>query len=192
MRIRTFGMWLVMMLLLHGCASPAPQSGTEATAKPKGLQLFDANTQPRFNFYLACVSQTVNCEIIERQFDDWADTRHLTVHSVAANDPAFATGKPSSPAEQAKPYRVSVRYTPEMAAANNSLAGAGRGMPIMSYAATVHVFDAATGDLLKTMSFHDEKMIDQNLGSANPYLQAQIRAFLSHLDPQYVKGGSAS
>lgn len=191
MRIQALGIGLAV-LFLQGCASPAPQAGTNAPAVSKRVQLFDADTQPRFNFYLACTSKTVNCDIIERQFDDWADTRHLTVHSVAVNDPAFSTGKPSSATEQSKPYRLAVRYAPEMAGASNSLAGAGHGMPIVSYVATVHVFDATTGDLLKTMSFHDEKMIDQNQGSANPYLQAQIRAFLSHLDPQYVKGGSAS
>lgn len=188
MRIWMIGMCLVMMSLLQGCAGAAPQGDA---GHSKGLQLFDTDGRPRFNFYLACTSRTVNCEIIERQFDDWAAIRHLTVHSVAVNDPALSTGKPSSAAEQARPYRLTVRYAPEMAGADNSLAG-GHGMPIVSYTATVHVFDAVSGAFLKTMSFHDEKMVDRDQGSANPYLHAQIRAFLDHLDPGYAKGGSVS
>lgn len=52
-------------------------------------------------------------------------------------------------------------------------------------AACRHDGRVAGGALLKTMSFHDEKMIDQSQGSANPYLQMQIRAFLDHSDPGF-------
>jgi hypothetical protein len=178
-------------LLLQGCASTAPVGDSGAQAHG-GVQLFKADGGPRFNFYLACTSRTVNCAIIEREFDAWADTHQMTVHSVASDDPAFSTGKASQARDQTQPYRLAVRYSPEMAASNNSLSGGGQGLPVMSYTATINVFDAATGKLLKTSAFHDQKMIDQSQGAANPYLKAQVRAVLSHLDPAYVKGASAS
>ena len=191
MQIRTLTRLFLGTLLLQGCASTAPvgDSGTQTHA---GVQLFNADGGPRFNFYLACTSRTVNCEIIEREFDAWTDTHRMTGHSVSPGDPAFSTGKPSPAQDQAQPYRLALRYSPEMAASDNALSGGGQGLPIMSYTATINVFDAATGKLLKTSAFHDQKMIDQSQGSATPYLKAQVRAVLSHLDPAYVKGVRAS
>ncbi|RDI98890.1 hypothetical protein DVT68_10315 [Dyella solisilvae] len=183
---------MLAALCLHGCASTASVGAGGATASRGPLQLFGADAKPRFEFYLACTSKTVNCEIVERAFDDWADWRHLSVHAVAPNDPAFSNGTPSATGDQARPYRVVVRYVPEMALSNSAMMSGGHGPPLVSYTATVHVFDSASGSLLKTQSFHDETVVDQAEGAANPYLNAQIRAFLGHLDPAYAKGGASS
>ncbi|WP_114240267.1 hypothetical protein [Dyella sp. C9] len=180
--------WAVAALpcLLAGCAT----TGAGGAVPP---QLFDADAHARFSFYFSCVSKTVNCEIVERQFDAWATMHHVTMHTVARDDPAFSAGKPSQPTEQAVPYRLAVRYSPEMAPSQNSLAGTGgTGLPMVSYAGTAQIFDSTSGSLLKTQSYHDQKMADQDHGAANPYLQAQVEAFLGHLDPAYAKARPSS
>ena len=186
MRVWTFSAWVMLILLLQGCASTASSPGTGAT-KSGAVQLFDADAKPRFNIYLSCASRTVNCDIVERAFDTWADGRHLTLHTVSHDDAAFVQGQPSRTQDQSLPYRLAVRYAPEMGTFSNSMTGTGTGLPVVSYKATVQVFDAATGSLLKTMSFHDEKTADDG-GTANPYLKAQVQAFLGRLDPGHAKG----
>jgi hypothetical protein len=109
------------------------------------------------------------------------------MHAVARDDSAFSQGQPSRTQDPSQPYRLAVRYSPEMGTFGDSMTGTSTGLPVVSYKATVQVFDAGTGTLLKTMSFHDEKTADQS-GAANPYLKAQVQAFLGRLDPQYAKG----
>ena len=164
-------------LLLQGCVS-AP-SGEDAP------QLFGADGAARFHAYLACVSDTVNCAIVERAFDRWADARHLTLDTVLPENQAF-TSTPSVMAEQRLPYRVAIRYAPDLSAPDNPLGG-GSMKPAMSYTATIRVFDAATGRLLKSGSYKDHQIIDAASGSANPYIDAGVLSFLGHLDHGYGK-----
>lgn len=169
----------VLGLLLSACAS-APGTGQAP------VQLFGAQDAPRFHAYLACTSNTVDCAIVQRAFDRWSDERHITLDAVAPNNPAFITGTPSPAAEQSQPYRVTMRYAPDLSAPANPMGG-GSMRPMISYNATVHVFDATTGRLLKTMSFKNKAIIDQDSGPANPYIDAQVHAFLKQFDPAYAK-----
>jgi hypothetical protein len=165
--------------LLTGCASTPATSGA-------GAQLFGANDMPHFHAYLACTSNTVDCSIVEREFDRWAGARHVKLDTVMPDDQAFSAGTPSPAAERSVPYRLTVRFVPDLSAPSNPLGGGS--MPLMiSYAASVQVFDAETGHLLKTMSFKDKAVIDQNGGVANPYINAQVKTFLKHIDPTYEK-----
>jgi hypothetical protein len=183
MRLRAWAYGVLGVLLLQG-AGPA-RAGS-------GVPLFAEDGQPHFSFYLACVSKTVNCEIIERIFDGWADDRGLSIHAITPDEAArFPADPPQSPGG-AEAYRVAVRYAPEMASVSNSLQSASTGSPVVSYAATVRVFDAASGKLLKTMTWHKETMVDRDQAAANPYLDAQVRDFLKHFDPSYAIGATAS
>ena len=164
-------------LLLHGCAS-APSGGDT-------LSLFDANGAPRFHAYLACVSDTVNCAIVERAFDRWADARHLALDTVLPENQAFAA-VPSPASERNLPYRVTLRYAPDLSAPDNPLGG-GSMKPAISYTATIHVFDAATGRLLKSGSYKDHQIIDASQGPANPYIDAGVLSFIGHVDRSYAK-----
>lgn len=177
--MRTRALKLVVWAVLLGQGVSVPVHAGER------VQLFADNGAPRFHLYLACVSKTVNCEIIQRDFDDWAGARQLDLHAVGTDDPAFAADMASAAAEQDQPYRVVVRYAPEMGLGANGLPNGGSGPPLLSYAATVRVFDAGSGKLLKTMNWRDERAVDQ-AGAANPYLAAQVRGFLKHLDPTYA------
>jgi hypothetical protein len=165
--------------LLNGCAS-TPTTGDAAA------QLFGANDTPRFHAYMACTSNTVDCAIVERAFDRWADARHVKLDTVMPDNQVFSAGAPSPVAERSTPYRLTMRYVPDLSAPSNPLGGGS--MPLMiSYTASVQVFEAETGRLLKTMSFKDKAVIDQNGGAANPYINAQVKTFLKHVDPAYVK-----
>lgn len=168
---------------LSGCAST---STTGEVAAP----LFGADHAPNFHAYLACTSTTVNCSIVERAFDRWADARHVDLDTVMADNQAFSAGVPSLAREQSVPYRLTMRYAPDLSAPANPLGGGS--MPLMiSYTAYVQVFDAGTGRLLKTMSFKDKSVIDQNGGVANPYIDAQVEMFLRHIDPTYGKSSAS-
>jgi len=167
-------------LLLHGCASAPGDAGT--------VSLFDADGAPRFHAYLACVSKTVNCAIVENAFDRWAEARHVTLDAVPPENEAFAA-RPSPAAERNLPYRVTLRYAPDLSAPDNPLGG-GSMKPAISYTATIHVFDASTGRLLKSGSYKDRQIIDASQGSANTYIDAGVRSFIGQVDRAYAKVAS--
>ncbi|AIF46500.1 hypothetical protein HY57_04095 [Dyella japonica A8] len=169
------------LLLLQGMSTPA-RAGSS-------VQLFKDDGAPRFSFYLACVSKTVQCEIIEQMFGHWADDRQVTVHSLTPDEAARFPADPVSPSADT-PYLITVRYAPEMASVSNSLDAGSSGLPIVSYVANVRVFDTSSGKLVKSMTWHQERMADRDHGSANPYLEAQVRDFLKHLDPSYKPAAS--
>ena len=182
MRIRTFASVFVGTWLLSACAS--------APGTSDAVQLFGSNDTPRFHAYVACTSNTVNCAIVGRAFDSWAGDRRVSLDTVSPDDKAFIAGTPSPAAERTLPYRLAVRYATDMSAPANPMGG-GSMTPMISYVATVQVFDASTGRLLKTMSFKDKILIDQSGGTANPYINAQVRGLLKHVDAGYA-GSSAS
>lgn len=182
MRIGTSIGTLLATLLFSACAS-APSGDAP-------VQLFGAQDAPRFHAYLACTSNTVDCAIVQRAFDRWADDRHVMLDTVAPDNRLFMTGTASPADEQAQPYRITMRFVPDLSAPANPMGG-GSMRPMISYNATVHVFEASTGRLLKTMSFKDKAIIDQDSGQANPYINAQVHGFLKQLDPAYAKASAS-
>jgi hypothetical protein len=113
------------------------------------------------------------------------------LHSVEANDGSFKQGQSSGKHEQAMPYRVAVQYLPWIKPAYTvTTMGSGSGgsyPPLIGYAATIYVFDSATGQLLQSLPSHAQKAADSTKGAANPYLRAQVYGFLSNIDPTYVQ-----
>jgi len=176
MRSRAMAFGVMGLLFLQGMGIPA-RAGSS-------VQLFTDDGAPRFAFYLACVSKTVQCEIIERMFGHWADDRQVTVHSVTPDQAARFPVDPASSSTDT-PYRITLRYAPEMASLSNSLDAGSSGLPMVSYVANVRVFDTSSGKLVKSMTWHKEATVDRDQGAANPYLDAQVRDFLKHLDPTY-------
>lgn len=179
MRLRTFVCVVLGVWILQGIGAPARAASS--------VQLFGDDGSPRFSFYLACISKTVNCEIIERMFGRWADDRKLSVNTVTPEEAARPPENPAQGQSGSNPYRVTVRYAPEMASVSNSLVSASKGPPLVSYVANVRVFDSASGKLVKSMTWRKEEMADRDQGGANPYLDAQVHDFLKHLDPTYTK-----
>lgn len=175
------------VVLFPGCiAAWGLRCATTCTIGDEAAPLYGANDAPNFHAYLACTSTTVNCSIVQRAFDRWADSRHVAMDTVTPDNQAFYVGVPSPASERSVPYRLTMRYTPDLSAPANPLGGGS--MPMMtSYFASVQVFDAQTGRLLKTMSFKDQAVVDRSGGAANPYINAMVASFLKHLDPTYAK-----
>lgn len=193
MRIRRLAISAVVAMVLQGGVGTG---GVMSTAQQQGLQslqLFGADASPRFTFYLACTSDSVNCITVENAFTDWATDRHVTLHAVESSDGAFRTGQSSRPSDQAVPYRVSVHYMPWITPGynNTSLSGGGGSFPaVIGYSATISVFDSATGKLLQTVPVRaeqtaDDKGADKKAG-ANPYIRSSVRSFLVSLDSAYA------
>lgn len=193
MRIRMSAMSAIAAMALQGCGgtgaviSPAQQQGLQS------LQLFAADASPRFTFYLACTSDSVNCITVENAFSDWAADRHVSMRAVEPGDGAFRAGQSPRSSDQALPYRVAVRYLPWITPGydNTSLSGGGGSYaPVIGYSATISVFDSATGKLLQTVPVRaertaDDKNADKKAG-ANPYIRSSVRSFLVSLDPAYA------
>lgn len=186
MRIRMFAMSAVVATVLQGCVgtgaimSPAQQQDLQS------LQLFNADASPRFTFYLACTSDSVNCITIENAFTEWANDRHVTLRAVDPNDASFRADQPSRLADQGAPYRLAVHYAPWMSSGMTVTSldkQGGSYPPVIGYSATIQVFDSATGKLLQTLPVRTQRTADSSKGPANPYLRAEVRDFLANLDP---------
>lgn len=190
MRIRVMG---VIAMLLQGCAAPGAIMSPAQQQSLQSLQLFGADASPRFTFYLACTSDSVNCITVENAFSDWASDRHVTLLAVEASDGSFRNDRPSRSKDQTRPYRVAVHYSPWITAgySNPSLSGGGGSFaPVVGYSATISVFDAVSGKLLQTVPVRaertaDDKNADKKAG-ANPYIRSAVRSFLVSLDPAYA------
>jgi hypothetical protein len=186
MRIRILVIGAVAALALQACVGDKPLVDAAAQSNLQSLQLFNKDASPRFTFYLACSSDTVNCGNVENWFDQWADARHVTLRKVEANDASFAAGQPSRVKEQALPYRLAVHYEPWIKPSytvTSMYKQGGSYPPLLGYSATVYVFDSATGRLLQSLPMRAEKAADSDKGSANPYLHAQVESFLASLGP---------
>src|SRR5580698_248089 len=100
---------VAVALVLQGCAgtgSVIAQNG------PKSLQLFNADSSPRFTFYLACTSEDASCSTAENAFSDWASDRHVTLRLTEPNDALFTSGIPLFGKTTDLPYRVAVHFAP--------------------------------------------------------------------------------
>lgn len=189
MRVRMLGFGVAVVMILQGCAGTGPVRNPSAQKSLQSLPLFDADANPRFTFYLACSSDSVNCVTVESAFNDWANDRHVAANFVGPGDAAFREGPLPGAQAAATPYRVAVQYKPWMSAGYTSASlngGGGSFAPMVGYAATIYVFDANTGKLLQSSTTRGEQGADKNSGPANPYIRAEVRSFLAGLDPGYA------
>lgn len=186
MRIRIWTMSTVAAMALQGCAGTGAVMSPAQQQDLQSLQLFGTDASPRFTFYLACTSDSVNCVTIENAFTEWATDRHVTLRTVDPGDASFRAGQPSRPAEQGTPYRLAVHYAPWMSSGYTVTSldkSGGSYPPVIGYSATIQVFDSVTGQLLQTLPVRAQQTADSSKGPANPYLRAEVQGFLASLDP---------
>jgi len=187
MRLVLGAVSIAVVLALQGCAGAGPviaQNGTQP------LQLFNADSSPRFTFYLACTSEDASCSTAENTFSDWASDRHVTLRLTEADDALFTNGIPSSGKSTDLPYRVAVHFAPLVVPSFSQFAGGSQSMggytpPKVGYTATTYVFDSATGKLLQKIPSHEQRTTDPH-DHANSYIHAEVNAFIAKLDPAYV------
>lgn len=190
MRIRVLmAAIIVVAMTLQGCAGAGQLMSPAQQESLQSLQLFNADSSPRFTFYLACTSDSVNCVTVENAFSDWAADRHVSLRAVGLDDGSFRSGQPSRPSDQAMPYRVAVHFAPWIVAGYTVTSldkNGGSYPPVVGYSATMYVFDAATGRLLQTLPVRAQQTADGK-GDANPYIRSTVRNYLASLDPAYAK-----
>lgn len=186
MGIRKVVVGALVAVILQGCVAAGPAVSPAAQKDLQALQLFNADASPRFTFYLACTSDTVNCGNIQNWFGEWASDRHVTLHGAEPGDDPFKAGQPSRAKEQVLPYRLAVHYQPWMKPGytlTSYFKQGGETAPAIGYSATIYVFDSATGRLLQALPVHAETTANEQKGPANAYLHAEVDGFLASLTP---------
>jgi hypothetical protein len=186
MRLFLLMLSVVVALVLQGCAgtgSVIPQTG------PQSLQLFNADSSPRFTFYLACTSEDASCSTAENTFSDWASDRHVTFRLTEPDDALFTSGIPSFGKNTDLPYRVAVHFAPLVVPSftqfnGGSQAQGGYTPPKVGYTATIYVFDSATGKLLRKLPAHEQRTTNPK-DHANGYIRSEVNGFIASLDPAY-------
>lgn len=172
---------LAAALLLQGCA--------QAPSHAAPVRLFAEDGSARFDVYVACTSRTVHCEDVQQSLQAWASSRHTELHVAKRNDAAFQAGHASPPQEQARPYRLAITYRPDIADSSAATGGGSMGnayQPLVSYWAWIEVFDARTGERVKSIvRLHDEVVLRRGWGGLDGYVQAQLHAVIGHIDPSY-------
>jgi hypothetical protein len=177
---------IVVALVLQGCAGTG---SVIAQTGPQSLQLFNADSSPRFTFYLACKSEDASCSTAENAFSDWACDRHVTLLLAEPDDALFTTGIPSFKKNTDLPYRVAVHFVPLVVPSFTQFNGGGQAQggytpPKVGYTATIYVFDSATGKLLQKIPAHDQRTTEPH-GHANGYIRSEVNGFIASLDPAY-------
>lgn len=176
---------LTTLAALQGCAS-SPTSTDESLSS---LQLFGADAQPRFVADLACAGssaqETNQCATVSNAFYAWANARHIRLHSTGRDEALFDAGHPSAEAMKlSKPYRVAIHFQPFFAA--SELAGtAGTYVPgEAGYEATVYVFDATSGALIKKMNMRRRQEIPEQ-ANVTPFIRADAEDVIARMDSGY-------
>ena len=181
---------VVVALVLQGCAGTDVAVSQTGQQSLRALQLFKADSTPRFTFYLACTSEDANCATVENAFSEWESDRHVTSRLVEADDALFTSGTPSFGRNADLPYRVAVRFVPLVVPSftqfmgNQSTAIGGYTPPKVGYTATIYVFDSATGRLLQELPAQEQRTTNPH-DHANGYIRSEVNTLLARLDPAY-------
>ncbi|MBB6188407.1 hypothetical protein [Rhodanobacter sp. MP7CTX1] len=182
---------VVVAVVLQGCAGTDVAVSQAGQQTLRSLQLFKADSSPRFTFYLACTSEDASCSTAENTFSDWATDRHVTLRLAEPDDALFTSGIPSFGRSTDLPYRVAVHFVPlvvpSFTMTSHSYGGpmlGGYTPPKVGYTATIYVFDSATGKLLQKLPAHEERTTNPR-DHANGYIRSEVNTFLARLDPAY-------
>lgn len=191
MMLRT---WLVgaLLLALQGCAGTPSALSAGDRAALTSLSLFDAHDGARFAVELTCTGEEASCNTVEHAFSAWADHRHIALRDIAADE--LGRGRRSRHPNQisALPYRLAVTFAPSLVPSidmthvdqSGGLYGAGYTPPRVSYNATIRVFDATSGVLLKELPASQHLAADYH-ADANGYIRAEVNRLIASLDPAY-------
>lgn len=186
MRYATAGCFAIV-LALQGCAGTPSDISNAEQQSLQSLQLFSPQGKPRFSFDLACTSEDASCSSVERTFSDWAQARNITMQKVESDEGLL---KPEPRAAPTMPYRLAVRFSPLVVGSYNKVNVTGGSLhggytpPAVSYVATLYVFDTSSGKLLRQVRFHEQRTADFK-GDASGYIRAEVKNFITSLDPSY-------
>lgn len=194
MRKSSFVVIVIAGLSLSGCAgmgTKAPQDSGLAS-----LQLFDAQSHPRFVAYLACDPRTsdeaVQCLTVSRAFDVWRNDRHVEIHEIEVDDPLFKSERPSTSSwtTTGKPYRLAIRYDPVVVPSFDRWSGTSGTMTSgfvpgrVGYEVTLYVFSTASDALVRKLTLHDQVEMPQS-ANVTPTIKAGAYEVIAQIDPAY-------
>ena len=103
---------VIVAVTMQGCAGTDSIINQAGRQSLQSLQLFNADTSPRFTFYLACTGADASCNTTNNAFSDWASDRHVKLRLVEPSDALFTSGIPSFGRSADQPYRVAVNFVP--------------------------------------------------------------------------------
>jgi hypothetical protein len=175
---------LLVAVALQGCAGTAQVLSAADRQSLQSLPLFARDGTPRFSLELSCLGEFVSCDTIRHGFEHWADDRHIHMRMVESLD------APPPDRQATTPYRLAVSITPRVVSSYNKICVKGDNLsggytpPKVSYRASLYVFDAATGQQLRNLSLHDERVAAYK-ANANIYVRAEVKAFIAGVDPSY-------
>lgn len=192
MRLRVWIGSMLVALALQGCAGTVTVVSQDQQKSLQSLPLFNADSSPRFSFYLACTGEDVSCINAVNAFSDWSRERNITMRSIDPDDGLFTSGIPSARRDAVLPYRVAIRLAPLVVPSFDDTGGVHGDMrggytpPKVGYTATIHVFDAVTGKLLLDIRAHDQRVADPK-GDASEYVRSEMNVLIGNLDPGYLR-----
>jgi hypothetical protein len=182
---------VAIAMMLQGCVGTTTVLGKADQQSLQSLQLFSPDTSARFTFDLTCVSRDMSCLTVENAFSDWAQRRHIAMRMVESDDLLLKQTQRAKEHKPVTPYRLAVRFAPLVVASYNMINTQGDRMtgdytpPSISYTATLYIFDATTGKLLREVPFHEKRTGDFQ-DDANPYIRAEVNGFIASLDPAFA------
>lgn len=189
---RFFLLSAIVVTSLQGCAGKfSPMNGGDR-ASLQSLQLYAADSSPRFSAYLACTDASFSsCLTVENAFGRWSHGRHMPLRLFHDRESLLnAAAKVPSRKEADLPYRLAVHFVPTLMPSFDESGGPGGNMqsgyvpPKVNYRADVYVFDASNGKLLLKTHASDQRTTDPK-ADANTYLRAEAVALIDSLDPEY-------
>ncbi len=182
---------VAIAMMLQGCVGTTTVLSKADQQSLQSFQLFSPDTSARFSLDLACVSRDMSCLTVENTISDWAQRRHIAMRMVESDDLLHKQSQRATAHKPVMPYRLAVRFAPLVVASYNMINTQGDRMtgdytpPSVSYTATLYVFDATTGQLLREIPFHEKRTGDFQ-DEANGYIRAEVNGFIASLDPAFA------
>jgi|GEM_PF-633249 len=175
-------------------AITAPEPQARSKDDLASLQLFGAQSQPQLLIDLACTSRTalssVQCATVQDAFEQWAGARQIALHSVPKDDPVFDGKTLRANATASEPYRLAVLFEPVVAPSISNWTGTFNTMSSsytpgsVSYRATILVYAAATGELVRKLELHERHELPDK-SDVTPIMKSEIGDVIARIDPTY-------
>lgn len=184
-------------LLLSACAGKPTVIDQH---KLNALSLYDEDNHARFTVYISCESPDKLSDSIclrtKFAFGQWAGDRDINLAAVDTNDVLFSQDQLEGwrmPAlADNKPFVMAIYFKPSVTPSFGAIIAGGSSVPVASnskwakigYMASIRVFDATNGKLIKELSSHETLAVKPQTDGA-PYVGTVVADLVASLDPSY-------
>jgi hypothetical protein len=184
-------------LLLSGCAGKPTVLDQH---KLQSLSLYDEDNHARFTVYVSCESadklSDAICLRTKFAFGQWAGDRDINMATVDTSNVMFVRDQLEGwrmPAlADNKPYVMAIYFNPQVTPSFGAILAGGSAIPIattaksakIGYTASIRIFDATNGRLVKKLSSHEFLSVKPQTDGA-PYIGTVVADLVASLDPSY-------